>query len=548
VRPIDPRLLREAPAARRFLAAAALLAVVDAVAIVAQAVALGLVVAHVFLRREPLSASRTELGVLVAATVVRAGIAWALESGGRLTSLRVGAELRGKLVAHLLAARPGGVHDTPAGALGAAAVTGLDTLDPYFARFLPQLVLSLVVPAVIFGWVAWHDLTSALVMAFTLPLIPLFGILIGKVTQQRTVRRFGALSVLSAYFLDVVRGLQTLRAFGRGAAQTRTIESVSEDYRRETMGTLRIAFLSALVLELAATLSTAVIAVEIGVRLVDGGIALAPALAILVLAPEYYGPMRAAAAQFHASADGLAAAGRVFELLDLAPAVVVPERPLAAPSLRGGSLVLDGLTLRYPGRPEPALAGVSALLEPGERLAVAGDSGAGKTSLLSLLLRLQDPSDGRIVARGVDLALVDPAGWRRQIAWLPQRPRLQPGTLRDALRAGRELDDEALLTAMRRAGAPPLDLEWVVGERAALSAGEIRRLALARALAGGEPLLLLDEPTTHLDAGNADAVVRAIAELPRDRIVVVATHDERVLAVADRVLDLGRRPSQEAVA
>ena len=551
MRPIDPRLLREAPAARRFLGVAALLSLLGAACIVTQAVAVGRIVAALFIGNHTLSGVRADLVALVVVTVVRAGVAWALESGGRATALVVGTELRAKLLAHVLVARPGGVPETPAGELAAAAVGGLDALDPYFSRFLPQLVLSIVVPSTIFAWVAWHDLESALVMALTLPLIPIFGILIGKATQARTMRRFRTLSVLSAYFLDVVRGLPTLRAFGRGGSQSETIRSVSDAYRRETMGTLRIGFLSALVLELAATLSVAVIAVEIGVRLVDGGIALAPAFAILVLAPEYYGPLRNAAAQFHASADGLAAAGRVFALLDLPPAVRTPEHPVAVPDLRVAAVRLDCVTLAYPGRAGAALAAVSAVIEPGERVAVAGPSGAGKTSLLALLLRLLEPTSGRIFAGGVDLAEIDPDTWRRSLAWLPQRPRLAAGTLRAALGGGPDAElwhALELASARTFVAALPAGLDAVLGERTPLSAGEIRRLALARALATGRPLLLLDEPTTHLDAASATAVTEAIASLSRDTTVVFATHDPRLVEIADRVLDLGGDGVLEAVA
>jgi len=551
MRPIDPRLLREAPAARRFLVAAAALGLLAAACIVAQAVAVGRIVAAVVIGHHPVASTRSDVVALVAATAVRAATAWTLESGGRITALAVAGELRRKLLAHLLAARPGGVPETPAGELAAAAVGGLDALDPYFARFLPQLVLSVVVPASIFAWVVVHDLESAIVMALTLPLIPIFGVLVGRATHARTLRRFRTLSVLSAYFLDVVRGLPTLRAFGRGRAQSETIRSVSEAYRRETMGTLRIGFLSALVLELAATLSVAVIAVEIGVRLVDGGITLAPALAILVLAPEYYGPLRNAAAQFHASADGLAAAERILALLDLPPAVRTPEHPLAVPDLRTSAVRLERVTLSYPGRETDALAGVSAVIEPGERVAIAGPSGAGKTSLLALLLRLLEPTGGRLLAGGVDLALLDPDEWRHSLSWLPQRPRLAVGTVRDALGGH---DDATLWRALELASARqvvaalPRGLEAELGERTPLSMGEIRRLGLARALAARRPLLLLDEPTTHLDAASAEAVVNAIASLPRDTTVVFATHDPRLVAIADRVVDLFRDGELEAVA
>jgi ATP-binding cassette, subfamily C, bacterial CydD len=536
VRPVDPRLLREAPAARRFLVVAAVLAVVGAVAMVVQAVALGVAVERLFLRNAALADVSTQLELLVGATVVRAAVAWALESGGRATSLVVAARLRRRLVAHLLEVRP---RETPVGELAAAAVTGLDALGPYFARFLPQLVLSVAVPVVVFAWVVAHDPLSAVVMACTLPLIPIFGILVGKVTEARTLRRFRTLTVLSSYFLDVVRGLPTLRAFGRGGAQAERVGAISEAYRRETMSTLRIAFLSALVLELAATLSVAVIAVEIGLRLVDGGIALAPALAVLVLAPEFYGPLRSAAAQFHASADGLAAAQRVFALLDREPAVRRPAHPHRVPDLTTATIGLRSVTVQYPGRDEPALAALTAVLAPRAVVAVAGPSGIGKTTLLEILLRLREPSTGSVLVDDVDLADIDPDEWQRHVAWVPQRPRLAAGTVRDALRAGAAATDEQLLRALELAGAAYIaPLDQMLGERTPLSAGEIRRLALARALVRDPLLLVLDEPTTHLDANSAELIVLAIASL--DCRVVVATHDERVLAVADEILDLAR--------
>lgn len=544
MRPVDPRLLREAPAARRFLVVATGLAVILAVATIVQAAALGRLVAAVLLGHAGLRAVTPELVALAVATCVRAALAWALESGGRLAAIRSASQLRAKLLSHLLVARPGGVHDTPAGEIAASAVPGLDALEPYFARFLPQLVLSAVVPVLILGWVAWHDAESAVVMAVTLPLIPVFGALVGKVTATRALRRFSILSVLAAHFLDVVRGLPTLRAFNRG--QAATIAQVSDDYRRETMATLRIGFLSALVLELAATLSTAVIAVEIGIRLVDGHIALAPALAVLVLAPEYYAPLRNAAAQFHAAADGLAAAGRIFELLDLTPSIAVSERPQPLPDVRRSAIRFDDVSLTYPERPAPVLEGFNAVLRPGERVALSGPSGAGKSSLLALLLRFHDPSSGRILVGDVELATTDPEEWRRRLGWLPQRPRLRPGRLRDALAPGSATDAE-LWTALERVSAVdvvaglPGGLDAVLGERTPLSAGEARRLALARALAGGGEIFLLDEPTTHLDPVSALRVVEAIAALPGDALVVCATHDERLLAAADRVVALGGR-------
>jgi ABC-type transport system involved in cytochrome bd biosynthesis fused ATPase/permease subunit len=298
------------------------------------------------------------------------------------------------------------------------------------------------------------------------------------------------------------------------------------------MATLRVAFLSALVLELAATLGTAVVAVEIGVRLVGGSVTLQPALAALVLAPELYGPLRQSAAQFHASADGLAASARLFALLDLEPTVRVPARPLSA---RFGAVRLEYVTTAYNGR-GVVLDRVLLTLQPGERVALVGASGAGKTTTLALLLRLIDPDGGRITVNGNDLRELDPEEWRRLVAWLPQRPRLEPGPVVEAIRCGRA---EVDVTAAAKSADALMLLGRTLGEGGGgLSAGEVRRVALARALARAAPLLLLDEPTAHLDAASAAVVARAIERLPRSRTVLLVTHDEDSLSAADRVLEL----------
>ena len=496
MRALDPRLLREAPTARRFLVAAGALALGSAVAIVAQAALLGHVVAAAFLGHRTLGSLAVPLVALAAVSVARGALGWAFESGGSLAAAGTVAVLRRRVLAHLVSARPGGLGELQAGEVAAATVDGAEALEPYFAKFLPQLVLGVVVPPVLLGWIAWHDLTSFAVLAVALPTIPVFGILIGKSTAHATEKRRETLALLSAHFLDVVRGLPTLRAYRRGPAQAEAIARHTDAFRRQTMATLRIAFLSAFVLELAASLGTALVAVEIGIRLADGRMALEPALAILVLAPELFLPWRNGAVQFHASADGLAAARRLFELLDLQPAIVAGAGPAPDPAL--APLLLEDVAVSYPGRGR-VLDGVSLALEPGERVAIYGPSGAGKSTLLSLLLRFHDPERGRILVGADDVLAAEPDAWRRRLAWVPQRPTVGVGTL---------------------------------------SPGEARRLALRRALDRGAPLLLLDEPTAHLDAESAEAVLTALVALPRSASVLVATHDAAVLRVVDRALEL----------
>lgn len=537
MRPLDPRLLREAPPARRFLWACAALAAGTATAIVAQAALLAHVVAAAFLGQRGLASLWVPLAALAGVSAARGALGWAFETGGSLAAAGTVAALRRKLLAHLVAARPGGLGELRAGEVAAAVVDGGEALEPYFAKFLPQLVLGAVVPPVLLAWVGWHDLTSLVVLAVALPTIPLFGILIGRSTEHATEKRRQTLALLSTHFLDVVRGLETLRAYRRGAAQADAIARRTDEFRHETMATLRIAFLSAFVLELAASLGTALVAVEIGIRLADGRMALEPALAILVLAPELFLPWRNGAVQFHASADGLAASRRLFELIDLEPAVADSgSRPVPDP--RTVPVRLEHVAAAYPGR-GTVLQDVSLELAPGERVAIYGASGAGKSTLLSLLLRFLDTAAGRISVGGVDLGDASGEAWRRHVAWLPQRPVLGAGSVADAIRLGKpDASDDEVAWAVAAAGVPVEPSLRIGHGGVTLSSGEARRVALARALVRDPAVLLLDEPTAHLDAASAGAVLGALAGLPRTTSVLVATHDPAVLRVVDRALEL----------
>lgn len=539
MRMIEPRLLRQAPSARRFLLLAGLLAALSVAVTIAQAVLLAHVVTAAFLGDRGVQALLTPLLVFGGLAVVRGALTWALDSGGSLAAQRVARELRARVLAHVVRTRPG---DVPTGEVATATTEGTGALEPYFARFLPRLWLAVLAPLAILVWVACHDLPSAVVMLLTLPLIPVFGVLIGKLTQVRTRARWQALTRMSAHFLDVVSGLTTLRVHRRGVAQARGIADTTRAYRRETMGVLRVGFLSAFVLELAATVGTALIAAEIGIRLVLGGLTLEPALLVLLLAPELYGPLRAVAADFHASADGVTAASRLLDLLDNRPAVAVPARPRPA---HFGVVRFEDVVAAYPGR-GTVLDGVNFELRPGERVALVGASGAGKTTLLALLLRFADPVAGRITVDGVDLREFEPRQWRRLLSWLPQRPRLRPGSVREAvLETGVSAAGVSEAATAHRLGVGDL-LERAVGEGGTgLSAGEVSRLALARALGRDVPLTLLDEPTAHLDPARAAAVATMLRDLPGHRTVLTATHDANLLAVADRVLELAEGRARE---
>jgi ATP-binding cassette, subfamily C, bacterial CydD len=552
---LDRRLLRASRTARRPLLAAVAYGLVAAALVLAQALLLAHVVARVFLEHD--AAVGGDLAALAAVVAGRALVAYGFEASGRLGALRVMSELRARLVEHVLRLRPAGLEGRRTGDLATAAVQGVDALEAYYARYLPQLVLAAFVPLAVLATAVRVDPASAAIMAATVPLIPLFMVLVGRFAQRSAMARWRALSRLGGHFLDVTRGLETLRAHGRAEAQTAVLERVGEQYRRETMRTLRVAFLSALVLELLAMLGTALVAVTLGVRLTSGGVGFEAALVVLLLCPELYAPLRQLGAQFHASADGLAAASELFALTEQPAAVQTPPAPAPVPDVRRARIAFEAVSFAYPERPGLALDAVDLVLEPGECVALVGASGSGKSTLASLLLRLADPSGGAISVAGVDLRELDPADWRAQLAWLPQRPSLLSGTVADNLHlAAPQASDARVRAAALAAGATfverlPQGFDTQVGAGGRpLSAGETRRLALARAFLRDAPLLILDEPTAALDPDSASLVRGAIARLAMGRTTLLIAHDEVLAAQAHRVvrLDCGRLARQLPVA
>jgi ATP-binding cassette subfamily C protein CydD len=457
----------------------------------------------------------------------------------------VKSQLRRKLTAHCLRLGPAWLGGQQPGQIAATATRGLDGLDPYFARYLPQLVLSVLVPAAVLVTVTATDWISGVVIAVTLPLIPLFAALVGLHTKAQTRRQWRVLAQLSGHFLDVVQGLPTLKAFGRAQAQEQVIADVTEQHRSATMATLRVAFLSALVLELSAALATALVAVETGLRLLYGHMPYQAALLVLLLTPEAYLPLRAVAAQYHASAEGAAAADSVFEILDTPlPRRASPRTPV--PDLRSAPIQLDRVTVAYPGRDLPALTQLSLTINPGELIVLTGPSGAGKSTLLRLLLRFTDPASGTVYADGADLAAVPVDAWRAQIAWVPQHPRLFGGSVADNIALGQPGASRAAIEdAARLAGAAdfiealPDGYDTPLGERAAeLSAGQRQQLALARAFLRDAPLLLLDEPSAHLAPAAAAAMDDVIRGAMAGRTIIVATHRDPGPAGASQVITL----------
>jgi ATP-binding cassette subfamily C protein CydD len=478
-------------------------------------------------------------GTLAWLGVVLAGRA-AAAAGGEAAALRAAADvksgLRRRLSAHVLRLGPAWLGGQQAGEITALATKGLDGLDAYFARYLPQLMLAVLVPLAVLVRVAFADWISAVIIAATLPLIPLFGILIGWHTRAQTQRQWRLLALLGGHFLDVVSGLPTLKLFGRSRAQAEVIEEVTSAHRKATMTTLRVAFLSSLVLELTAALATALVAVEIGLRLLYGHVSYQTALLVLLLTPEAYLPLRNAGGQFHASTEGTTAAQRAFEILDTPLPVSPAPTPAATTSadadLSREDIALRAVTLSYPGRGRPAVDEVSLTIRPGEQIILTGPNGAGKSSLLALLLRFATPTSGAIAAGSVDLAEIPADRWRSQIAWVPQHPHLFTATVAENIALGEPgARREDIAAAARLAGADEFirrlrdgyDTVLTEGARS-LSAGQRQKLALARAFLRRAPVLLLDEPTAHLDPVSADRVMAALEDQLADRTVVLVTH------------------------
>ncbi|MBQ1034511.1 thiol reductant ABC exporter subunit CydD [Micromonospora sp. C97] len=535
-RPFDPRLLRRVPAARGDLAVLALLGVLAAGLIVAQATALASVLATAIDGR----LDRPALAGFVVAVAARSALVWAQGT----ISARVAATVKATLRADLLGAvgrhGPGWVAGQRAGEIATLAGRGLDALDAYFTGYLPQLVLSVTVPLAVLARVVFADWSSAVIIALTLPLIPVFGALLGWQAQAATERQWRRLALLGGHFLDMVAGLPTLRAFGRARAQTDVVRRMADGHRVATMKTLRIAFLSALVLELVATLSVALVAVPVGIRLLGGGLALQTALLVLLLTPEAYLPLRAAGSRFHASMEGLTALDEALTL-SAAPATPRAAEGAATPDARA-EIRFEAVTVAY--ERTTALRDVTLTIRPGERIAIIGPSGAGKSTLLGLLLGFVAPTSGRITVDGVDLATVDTDAWRRQLAWVPQRAHLFAASLADNIRLGAaDSPADVLAAAVHDAALDdvvaglPDGLDTVLGERGhGLSSGQRQRVALARAFLRAAPVVLLDEPTARLDTAAEAVVLDATRRLVAGRTAVLVAHRPALLADADRIL------------
>ena len=556
MRPFDPRLLRYARSARGPIAVTALLGTLTALLVLAQALLISAALSPVVSGTASLTDVWPFIVGIAAVFACRALIVAAREAVSTRAAAAAVRELRGRVVdaSVTLGSR---WRATKGAETTTLLSTGLEDLRPYFVSFLPQLVLVCTVTPAALGVILLLDFWSALIALLVIPLIPIFMILIGRFTQAASEDKLASMKRLTAQLLDLMSGLPTLRGLGREKAPRTHLHALGAANTQATMATLRIAFLSGGVLEFLTTLSVALVAVEVGMRLVFGNISLFHGLAVIMLAPEVFEPLRQVGAQFHASANGVTASKAAFDIIEEAEAVDSPGTD-ECPDMARTDIVLDSLGVRARGAWAPAPT--SGVIAPGIVTALCGPSGTGKSTIVLCLLADMTPDAGRVLLRPSAsssesgesvLSDIDPAAWRRQISWVPQSPTLVPGTILDNMGdlPLDDLNDAAAATGFDEVlASAPDGWNTVIGSGGVgLSVGQRQRLALTRALAAHSQVVILDEPTAHLDAVSEETVVRAIDAM-RDagRTVIVIAHRAAMMEAANAVIDVRSAADEEA--
>lgn len=556
---IPARLFENLPGARGLLYVAVGVGFVSGALFALQAVLLSYVVDGVYLQGATLSESLPLLGLMVALLLVRAAAIWTGDILAQHSASRVKTSLRQQLLNRLVILGPARLRadGERSGELVSTVAQGVEVLDDYITLFLPARYLAALVPAFVFLLVLILDPPTTLVLLFAGPMLLLMLAYIGGRAKAITDRRFLELSWMSAFFLDVLQGISTLKMFGRSREQAANIEDISQHYGKTTMEVLATAFQTSLVMEWAATAATALVALEVSYRLMAGQLPFSQALAVLLLTPEFFLPLRQMALRYHAGTAGKAAAERVFAILDSDVGQATDQSPtqpataIAAPSVALPArfdIHFDRVSYTYPSfegdERRPALHDFSLSIAAGQTAALVGPSGAGKTTVSSLLLRFIDLQGGAITAGGIPLGNIDPAAWRRQVAWVPQMPHLFYGSVLENIRLARpDASLEEIVAAARAAhahefiGALPQGYDTPLGERGArLSGGQAQRIAIARAFLKDAPVLLLDEATAHLDARSETLVQESLARLMRGRSVLIIAHRLKLVAAADQIV------------
>jgi ATP-binding cassette, subfamily C, bacterial CydD len=546
---VNRELVREVRSARVSLGLTVALGLLAAAATIFQLVAFSKVVARVFLQGQDLKEVRGLLLLLIGASCLRSVLVWGREVAAQRGAVRVKSELRERLFAHVLRLGPSYTVGERTGELTTTATEGVEKLDAYVGRYLPQVFLSVLVPLMIAGYISPRDPSSAVLLLVTAPAIPVLMVLVGGYAEEHTRRQWRALSRMGASFLDAMQGLTTSKIFGRSADEGEKVAATSEEFRRRTMKVLRYAFLSGFVLEFMTAAAIGLVAVTLGVRVISGNVPFEVAFLVLLLAPEFYKPLRELGAHRHAGMEGSAAADRIFEIL-ATPARVRQASDNLGPVSDGISIELSGVGYTYPESETAALRELTLTLPANTLTALVGRSGSGKSTVVNLLMRFVDPESGTIRANGVEIMKHSAKAWREKLALVPQRPHLFHGNVLENIRLARPgASREEIERAAELAGADgfirqlPDGFATQIGERGArLSGGEAQRIAIARAFLKDAPVLIMDEPTSSLDPESERLIRTALKRLTEGRTVLVVAHRLNTVYGADKiaVLDRGR--------
>ena len=547
---IGMRFLRQLPEARLFLIITVMLGTFLGILIVFQAFSLSLIINGVFLHSQTLQQVWSWLFLLVGIIVLRALLSWGNVLAANQIAGRIKTRVRKRLLTRLFQLGPLYTRGERSGELINTLNGGVEALDPYFSQYFPQLFLSLFVPAIIVGTIFWVDIPSGIILLIMVPLLLFLLALAGMMAGVETKRHWKALSLMSAHFLDTLQGLTTLKLFGRDKAAEEQVRKVSERFRQTTMRTLRIAFFSSFILEEGATISAAIIALEIGLRLLIAQIPFQTALFVLLLTPEFFLPLRLVSARYHAGMTGSVALQRIIEILETpvssqTPSIVSPTMHETTASISDACICLEHVSYSYDGQ-RPALHDISLRIAPGQNVALVGPSGAGKTTIAHMLLRFIEADSGDVSMNGKAAGDVSPQEWRKHIAWVPQHPYLFHATIEENIRLGCPHATHAqVVEAVRLAHADhfidalPQTYDTVIGEQGSrLSGGEAQRISLARAFLKDAPLLILDEATSYLDSEHEAEVLESIAHLKEGRTVLLIAHRLSTVYNADQIVVL----------
>ncbi|GCE05109.1 thiol reductant ABC exporter subunit CydD [Dictyobacter aurantiacus] len=545
---INKRLLQYVKTMRIYVLIVGALSLLSAIFIILQSHSIAAIINAVFLRKQSLVQVMGALLILLAVLLARAAVIWGNDIATNSVSGTVKSDLRLRLFRHIFRLGPMYVRGERSGEIANTTTEAVEALDAYFNQFFPQVCATMIIPLAILIVVFSTDLLSGIVLLVTWPILPVFMILIGLQANAMTESRWRQMSLLSAHFLDVLQGMTTLKLFGRNKIQQETIRRISDRYGDTTMAVLRVAFLSSFVMELGATISNAIIAVEIGLRLLYGNIPFEQAFFVLLLTPEFYQPLRNLGTQFHASMNSAAGAERIFDILET-PTTPETTTGVQEEAKIGQTLLINDVHYAYrdaDGQRHEALRGVSFAIQRGQKVAIIGRSGAGKSTLANLLLRFIEPGGGSIKADQRDIREFSATAWRKLVAWQPQRPYLFNTTVAANIRLGRpKASMDEVIEVARMANlhdfiqSLPQGYETPIGERGTrLSGGQLQRLSLARALLKGSPILLLDEATSTLDAESETRVLRTIDHVAPDHFVLIIAHRLHTISSADLIIVL----------